>query len=116
MGVVVVLGVGGGYALYSELSSGSSSGAPKPAPDRIAQQARATPEPLVIKAPNRTCRLVIVDKDRTSIVKDLEPSEIYEFPDQEFQGTVCEGAEVYVNGVLQTPTPVPSEDSVRFAS
>jgi hypothetical protein len=116
MGVVVVLGVAGGYGLYRGLSTDSSSGTPSTAPSKVVQQANASPAPLTVKAPNRVCHLVIVDKDRTSIVMDLEPDEIYEFPDPEFQGTVCAGAEVYVNGVLQTPTPIPSEDTVRFAS
>jgi hypothetical protein len=114
MGFVVALGVGGGYALYAGLSG--RSGESGPAPARVAQQASASPSPLLVKAPNSICHLVILDKDRNSIVKDLGPSEIYEFQEQEFQGTVCAGAEVYINGVRQTPTPVPSTGTVRFAN
>jgi hypothetical protein len=115
-GVVVALGVVGGYSLYLGLAGSSSPTAPGPGPTRIVQRAEASPSPLMVKAPNTACHLVILDKDRNSIVKDLEPSEIYEFQEREFQGTVCAGAEVYVNGVRQSPTPIPSQDSVRFAN
>ncbi|MEO5878051.1 MAG: hypothetical protein ABIS86_15245 [Streptosporangiaceae bacterium] len=115
MGVVVALGIVGGYTLYRGLAN-SAGDSPAPAPTRIVQRAEASPSPLVVKAPNAPCHLVILDRDRNSIIKDLEPSEIYEFQEEEFQGTVCAGAEVYVNGVRQTPTPIPSQDSGSFAN
>jgi hypothetical protein len=116
MGLAVALGVVGGYSLYHELSTRSSSAVPGSAPAKVVQQASASPSPLLVKAPNSTCHLVLLDKGRNSIVKDLAPGEIFEFQQQEFQGTVCAGAEVYINGVRQTPTPIPSTDRVRFAN
>lgn len=115
--VVVILGGVGGYSLYRGLSSASSEVPGEPVPSKVELKASTT-APLRVRAPDMVCKLTLLDLEGNVLEppREIEPGVELKFAYKEFQGTVCLGAEVYVNGVKQAPTPGPSGESGSFRS
>ncbi|GAA3223849.1 hypothetical protein GCM10010468_50610 [Actinocorallia longicatena] len=113
MVIVLALGGVGAYAAYRAF--GHADREVTAVPTRIAFQGTVERTvPLRIQAPATPCPLKLLDLDGNVLANtELDPGSIARFDHTRFQGTVCEGAEVYVNGVKAKTEPVDGGVSFR---